>query len=183
MPHLRAWRDRPADDPEPRDPAEYLFPRLAAAYLGIGRKPDQARAAKEFTRFLEDVCGFTVRNPDGRPLLGFHSLRHSHATFARGAGASVEVVQEQLGHSNAKVTAGYVHEDQATRRRRLVEAHIPLPLPGATAVPALPAPESAGNGPAARAEVLASMRARLAAGDVPEAARAELLALLAQMEP
>jgi hypothetical protein len=167
------------------EPAEYVFPRLAAAYIGIGRKQDQARASKEFTRFLVDVCQFKVQEKDGElvdkggaPVLGFHSLRHAHATYSRSVGATVDQVQQQLGHSSGKVTAGYIQEDQVTRRRRLVERHVPLPLPGAAL--ALPAP-TAPRGAPGRADVMARLQARLGAIDVPAAVRADVLALVAEL--
>jgi integrase len=189
MPYLQEWRSRPSGPSEPTEPAEYVFPRLAAAYLGLGRKPDQARASKEFTRFLVDVCGFTVQERDGKPVakggapvLGFHSLRHAHATYSRGAGATVDQVQQQLGHSSGKVTAGYIAEDQVTRRRRLVEGHVALPLPGAAPamLAALPAPTTPEGAPG-RADVLARLQARLGAADVPVAVRADVLALVAEL--
>jgi len=44
-----------------------------------------------------------------------HWLRHTHATHALEAGAEIEEVQENLGHSSVAVTAIYTH---ASRKRR-----------------------------------------------------------------
>jgi len=44
-----------------------------------------------------------------------HWLRHTHATHALEAGAEIEEVQENLGHSSVAITAIYTH---ASRKRR-----------------------------------------------------------------
>ncbi len=44
-----------------------------------------------------------------------HWLRHTHATHSLEAGAEIEEVQENLGHSSVAITAIYTH---ANRKRR-----------------------------------------------------------------
>jgi integrase len=57
----------------------------------------------------------------GLPHFGVHAMRHSAATVALGEGIDLAVVQEMLGHSDIRVTRGYVHvssplaEDAAAR--------------------------------------------------------------------
>ena len=43
------------------------------------------------------------------PRCGLHAFRHSVASFIVDAGYSPEVAQQQLRHSNARTTLGYVH--------------------------------------------------------------------------
>lgn len=38
------------------------------------------------------------------PALGFHGLRHAHATLAPSAGVKPKVISEHLGHSSIAVT-------------------------------------------------------------------------------
>ena len=130
-PGFRKYLDsEPATEP----PAEsaYVFPRLAAAYLGIGRKRDTTLATKEFQRFLTAICEFNTRNDSGHTVLGFHSLRTSHATYARNAGIDLSDIQHQLGHSNGQTTNGYIQQSAEDIRRELKASHRPLLMPGAT---------------------------------------------------
>ena len=120
--YLRDWLG------ELEEPSDYVFPRLAAAYLAIGRKRDTGLAGKEFMRFLKVVCKIKVVNDSGKTVLGFHSFRVSHATHTRSLGATVGEVQRHLGHSYRQTTDGYIQEDTATIKARLVAEHRPLPL-------------------------------------------------------
>jgi integrase len=47
------------------------------------------------------------------PHAGTHAMRHSAATFGLDAGTALAVVQELLGHSDIRVTRGYVHVSSA----------------------------------------------------------------------
>ncbi|MBT7841037.1 MAG: site-specific integrase [Lentisphaerae bacterium] len=135
------------------DSSEYVFPELAAAYLGIDRRKDRSLANKQFMRFLWKICKFETHeleyqtddsgsvvsdsegNPQIRrrhPVLGFHSLRVSHATYSRTGGATISDVQKQLGHSSQDTTSGYIQEDKEAVKRRLVTQHRPLPQAEAT---------------------------------------------------
>lgn len=50
----------------------------------------------------------------GIPHRGLHALRHTHATLALAAGARLDVVSRQLGHSSIAITADtYGHPDDA----------------------------------------------------------------------
>ena len=43
------------------------------------------------------------------PHHGVHAARHSAATVAIDEGVALTIVQEMLGHSDIRVTRGYVH--------------------------------------------------------------------------
>jgi len=49
----------------------------------------------------------------GIPHKGTHAMRHSAATFGLDEGTALAVVQELLGHSDIRVTRGYVHVSSA----------------------------------------------------------------------
>lgn len=49
----------------------------------------------------------------------WHDLRHTHATWMRQRGASIEVVSKSLGHSSIAVTMRYAHVDQSEVREAL----------------------------------------------------------------
>lgn len=38
------------------------------------------------------------------PIIRFHDLRHSHATYLLSAGVPIKVISERLGHSSTRVT-------------------------------------------------------------------------------
>ena len=65
------------------------------------------------------------------------SFRVSHATYSRSGGATVEEVQQQLGHSRQQTTNGYIQEDDDSVKQRLVAEHRALPLAGGSKVKAL----------------------------------------------
>jgi integrase len=67
---------------------------------------------------------------------GTHAMRHSAATIALEQGVPLPAVQEMLGHSDIRVTRGYVHvssplaEDAAARMgRALFRELLPRTLP------------------------------------------------------
>lgn len=121
---------------------EYVFPQYAKAYQGIGRSVDGTLASKHFMHFLRNTCKITVERIekiDGEKgettpgikhtVLGFHSFRANRATYLRSRGASIAQVQEQLGHSDQDVTKGYIQEETASIKARLIAEYIPsLPM-------------------------------------------------------
>lgn len=122
IPVLLEWKAK-------EEPSEYVFPRLAASYLAIGRKRDQTRASKEFQRFLKTIK-IDTQDEAGHTVLGFHSLRVSHATYSAGSGATMADIQAALMHSNQRTTAGYVQLSDEQRIHDAMQSDRPLPIPG-----------------------------------------------------
>jgi integrase len=116
-------------EPIPEELDGYVFPAQAARYLGIGRKPDQSGASKQFQAFLV-ACDIDTKNGDGETVLGFHSLRVTYATVHRIESGDIASTQKQLQHSNAKTTEGYDRRTEDERRRELREGHVAIPFPG-----------------------------------------------------
>jgi len=117
-------------DEIPESLQDFVFPRQAAAYLGIGRKRDRSAPAKEFQAFLSTTCQFNTKNADGQTVLGFHSLRVSNATYGKIAGQGIEDIQKRLAHSNQSITNGYIQRELEEVRAELVQQHKPLEFPG-----------------------------------------------------
>lgn len=65
-----------------------------------GNPIDSANLSRMFAR---------ARKAIGRPELHWHDLRHTGATLAYGAGASVKDVQRRLGHSTTRAAMIYAH--------------------------------------------------------------------------
>jgi len=103
-----------------------LAPELAAQLRAqwIAQRAEQLAAAN-----LWQAGDFVFCHSDGRPVSpkqdweewagllkaaevahhGVHAQRHTAATVAIEAGVALTVVQEMLGHSDIRVTRGYVH--------------------------------------------------------------------------
>ena len=127
LPELKAWRNKTDDT------GEYVFPKQAAAYLGLNRKRDTTLPGRQFSRFLNKTCGFNTKDAAGNVVLGFHSLRTSNATYARRAGEDLSAIQKRLAHSSERTTNGYLDITDEDVRGELKRAHIPLALPGSLA--------------------------------------------------
>mgnify|MGYP000947716538 CR=1 FL=1 len=66
-----------------------------------GSQQEGTALTKRFQRLLEQ---------NGLPKMRFHSLRHTFATMARGAGMNIEDIQDLLGHANISTTKNmYTH--------------------------------------------------------------------------
>jgi len=66
-----------------------------------GSQQDGTALTKRFQRLLEQ---------NGLPKMRFHSLRHTFATMARGAGMNIEDIQDLLGHADISTTKNmYTH--------------------------------------------------------------------------
>lgn len=124
---IRKWKESQKDSQ-----GDYLFPFQAAAYLGLNRKPDKSLPCKQFQRFLRDACEINTEDSEGRTVKGFHSLRVSHATYSRFAGATVEQIQAHLAHSKKEITEGYIQKTDEEIKREIIIGHKPLSLPGAS---------------------------------------------------
>ena len=63
----------------------------------------------------ENSPGLAIKLKNASP----HWMRHTHATHALQKGASLQVVRDNLGHSNISVTSGYVSDDEKKRRKEM----------------------------------------------------------------
>jgi integrase len=75
-----------------------------------------ARAPKNNGRYVFDWRNLRKHFEAGLKLAGienfrFHDLRHTSATWMRQEGASLELIQRNLGHSSIQVTQRYAHVD------------------------------------------------------------------------
>jgi integrase len=74
-----------------------------------GKTPGPSWIIGRFAKWLERA-GI---DPEGRKLAP-HSSRHSLATLLEGRGLSLRYIQDLLGHSDHKTTAGYLHTTDET---------------------------------------------------------------------
>lgn len=86
----------------------------------------------------------------GRPDLTWHDLRHTGATIAAQAGASLRELQHRMGHSTVRAAMVYQHAD-ATRDRELAQTMSLLAAPPPSNVIPLNAPAAALPGEATSA--------------------------------
>ncbi len=103
-----------------------------------------------------------ARQAIGRPNLTWHDLRHTGATLAYGAGASVRDVQDRLGHTTNRAASIYAHAADDSGRR-LADALAAKYWPE----PTDPAPPMPPAGPAVRdlaANTVAPARPTVARG-------------------
>jgi integrase len=68
----------------------------AAHFIGIdGALPSQKRFSKAWSDFADQV---------GMPDVGFHNLRHTHASQLIDAGVDIVTISERLGHAKPDIT-------------------------------------------------------------------------------
>jgi integrase len=103
-PHLLpALRDHLVDHTEP-GPDSLLFP----AESGGDRHLQPSTLARRY---------YKARDAAGRPDLRFHDLRHSGATLAASAGATLAELMGRLGHSTPAAALRYQHAAQGADAR------------------------------------------------------------------
>lgn len=59
----------------------------------------------------------TARERAGLPGLRMHDLRHTYASMMLDSGSDIVDVQQALGHTQLKTTAGYLHLTEGRKRR------------------------------------------------------------------
>lgn len=135
-PGLRKRFNKLPLQPIPDSLSQYVFPKRAEQYLGIGnRKTDQVAATKMFQRFLKN-CGIETQGEQkGQATLGFHSLRVTYATYHRIRSGDISSTQKQLQHSSSRTTEIYDRRSSEEVRTELKANYIPLPFPGQKALP------------------------------------------------
>jgi site-specific recombinase XerD len=92
--------------------AHYLFPSRMARQGGLPLGARQIR--NRMTRYLKLAGIITAYSP--------HSLRHTFATQLLNAGASLEVVQELMGHRSLQMTLRYTQLYDRTKRAQYDQA-------------------------------------------------------------
>ena len=87
----------------PNDKDDYLFPILSKE-----DSPFQIHnKSKAFTRFIDQHVKALAQELGIKEKVSYLSARHSFATAAIRSGASMELIQTSLGHSNIKTTQNY----------------------------------------------------------------------------
>ena len=86
--------------------------------VGYARQPmSESQIYRMFKSHFRKAAACVESATDAGHLVmaSTHWLRHTHATHSLEAGAEIEEVQENLGHSSVAITAIYTH---ASRKRR-----------------------------------------------------------------
>ncbi|HEV2288554.1 MAG TPA: tyrosine-type recombinase/integrase [Candidatus Acidoferrales bacterium] len=102
--------------PEVLDPNGYVF----SSGRGTALNPENVRA-----RVLYPAC-----DRAGLPRVGWHSFRYTYATWGNATGENIKALQNQLGHTDPKVTLSVYTQPQPEAQRRLASkiAGVLLPL-------------------------------------------------------
>lgn len=85
-----------------RSPETYVFDILKPDLSPV----DQKKAIQNFTRFINQHISNLCKDAD-LPEISSYWARHSFATMSIRSGASMEMVQESLGHGNLSTTMNY----------------------------------------------------------------------------
>ena len=93
-PHLMALVHDHLIEHAGREPGALLFTAISGRYLTPGGLYDWY---------------YPARRAAGRPDLRFHDLRHTGATLAAAAGATIAELMRRLGHSTAQAAMRYQH--------------------------------------------------------------------------
>ena len=142
----------------------YLMPEMADAY--------QRGSSNLSGRFVDafKAAGIKTTTEDGRNICGFHALRHTFVSIAANAGIPFMIVQQIVGHSTAKMSAHYFHENRGVVARAFTK--FPMLFNTAQNAPQLPCND------AIDAEVI---DVPLTAADATEARFSRLRSLVAEM--
>jgi integrase len=88
---LRVWKKRTA----------YSAPNdLVLGHPETGKPLDRTKVTRKFQQACLDA---------GVPVIRFHDLRHTFGTHMAAAGTPLRIIQEMMGHADAKTTQVYSH--------------------------------------------------------------------------
>jgi integrase/recombinase XerD len=95
-----------------KNPEDYVFDILKPEYSASQQK----QAIQNFTRFINQHIKLLCKKLN-LPDISTYWARHSFATMSIRGGASMELIQESLGHGNLKTTMNYFagFEDEAKK--------------------------------------------------------------------
>jgi integrase len=102
---------------------QYVLPYVAWRYLGDISSLSH-KLHKAFT-----LAGIQTKNAEGRTVISFHSLRFSMGQALIGAGFSLDVIAQVLGHSSVTMSRYYSHLADNVRSQAI------LSLPSFTPIP------------------------------------------------
>ncbi len=89
----------------------YVAPMIAERY-----RTQRAALSQEYTAYFRQAGIETQTKAEegkaARNVVGFHSLRHTFVSIAANAGIPFAIVQSVVGHSAAKMTAHYFHDNR-----------------------------------------------------------------------
>ena len=105
---------------------QYVLPYVAWRYLGDISSLSH-KLHKAFTK-----AGIKTKNQDGRTIISFHSLRFSMGQALIGAGYSLDVIAQVLGHSSSTMSRYYSHLADNIKSQAI------LSLPSFTPIPSTP---------------------------------------------
>ena len=122
----------------------FILPGIAERYRKrpVGLSCD-IKALFESVGIKTDVESENGRNR--RPLVSFHSLRHTFVSLAANAGVPLHLVQAIVGHTNMRMTEYYAHADRATAMREIGRAFAGVGRAlgqGSAPIAELPAPDA-----------------------------------------
>jgi integrase len=102
--------------PETCDPNGYVF----SSGRGTALSPENVRS-----RVLYPACERAAI-----PRVGWHSFRYTYATWGNATGENIKALQNQLGHTDPKVTLSVYTQPQSEAQRRLASkiAEVLLPV-------------------------------------------------------
>jgi integrase len=108
---------------------QYVLPYVAWRYLGDISALSH-KLHKAFTK-----AGIETKNQDGRTIISFHSLRFSMGQALIGAGYSLDVIAQVLGHSSITMSRYYSHLADNVKSQAILSLPSFTPIPPDTPTP------------------------------------------------
>jgi integrase len=102
---------------KPIDSENYVFPFLSEGLTGkqIVTKTDQV--VKQTYKYIRRIAGKVGINES----ISSYWARHSFATVLKRSGVPTSFISDALGHSNPKVTEGYLDSFEDDARKQIME--------------------------------------------------------------